>query len=111
MRPGSRVLRVVVLLLGMLQVGSGITGVAPTLAAGSGQIYVAEHSRDVHNAIVRTNDMTGTGWTSLGAPRAGINHYFTTLDEEVDYASEPIVYMPDEFIFHPPLSRSAQGDQ
>ncbi len=71
----SRFLRISVLVLGaLLVVGGGISGVAPTRAADTGQIYVAQTSR-----IVRVNDMTGTGWTTLGTPGTGVNQ-FTTLD-------------------------------
>jgi len=55
----------IVALLGLLMSGSHLSRPTPTLAVGTGQIYVSEDTQ-----ILRVNDVTGTGritWAP-GAP-------------------------------------------
>jgi hypothetical protein len=47
--------------------GAGVVTLPP-----GGQIFVADTS---NNRIVRINDMTGAGWTTLGAIGSGTNQF------------------------------------
>ncbi len=55
-------------LVALLVAGSGISGFAPSLAAGTGLIYISGNG--VHG-IVRVDDMTGAGWTDSSGSRVG----------------------------------------
>ncbi len=69
----SRSLRILAQMLGALLVaGGGISGVAPTRAADTGQIYV---TLEIPPQVMRVDDMTGAGLTTLGTPGTGADHF------------------------------------
>ncbi len=69
----SRSLRILAQMLGaLLVVGGGISGVAPTRAADTGHIYV---TLEQPPQIMRVDDMTGAGLTTLGTPGTGADHF------------------------------------
>ena len=83
------VLRILVVVLGPLLIGgSGMSGAAPTLAAGTGQIYITEASQ-----IVRVNDMAGAGFTILGTHGTGVKQFNNPTGIFVDGAGR--IYVTD----------------
>ena len=83
------VLRILVVVLGPLLIGwSGMSGAAPTLAAGTGQIYITEGSQ-----IVRVNDMAGAGFTILGTHGTGVTQFNNPTGIFVDGAGR--IYVTD----------------
>src|SRR5206468_12165392 len=85
----SRIPGVLTVVLGALLIGgTDISGADPTLAAGTGQIYVT-----VASHIMRVNDMTGGGLRTLGATGGGANRFNTLGGIFVDGAGR--IYVAD----------------
>ena len=56
----------------------------------AGQIYIADSHND---RIVRVNDMTGSGWTTLGTAGTGVNQFREPTGIFVDGAGR--IYLAD----------------
>ena len=84
----NRIPGVLIVVLGVLLMeGNGISGATPTLAPGTVQIYIT-----VASQIVRVNDITGGGLTTLGST-GGVNRFNTLGGIFVDRAGR--IYAAD----------------
>ncbi len=63
---------------------------AAVFVDGAGRIYVADMG---NGRIVRVNDMTGAGWTTLGTPGTGVHQFNKPLGVFVDGAGR--IYVAD----------------